>query len=74
MNFDGWWQGTIDISCDFCHKRHLVFNFYTESEAKDYEREKRAKKRENWITLKSNGHLFEFCSEKCRNNWIKQQT
>ena len=71
---DGYWEGTIDICCDSCKRRHLRFDFASEEECKDTERIKRAKQKEGWITTKVNGHYTEFCCEKCRNEYIRKFT
>ena len=72
-HFDGWWEGTIEVSCDYCNRRHLRFDFATEEECKDTERIKRAKQREGWITTKVDGQWFEFCGYDCRDNFIRER-
>ena len=72
--FDGWWEGEVEITCDWCRKRHLIFKCFCEDDFKNYTREQAAKKKEGWITTKVNGHLVEFCCEKCRNEYVRKFT
>ena len=74
VHWDGWWEGEIEITCDFCHKKHLLFPFHNENEAKDYARETRAKKKEGWVTTKVNGHTVEFHDYACRDAYIRKFT
>lgn len=73
-NFTGWWEGEVEITCDGCGKKHIVFKCFDENDFKNYDREKAAKKKEGWITTKVNGHLCEFCSYECRDQFIKKNT
>ena len=73
-HFDGWWEGEVEITCDGCHKKHLVFHCDDEDDFKNYAREKAAKQKEGWITTKVNGQFAEFCSEDCRNAYIRNNT
>lgn len=71
LEFDGYWEGEAVYSCDCCGKEEK-FRFFSEDiDSKAH----RAKLRENgWITTKVNGQWKDFCSEKCRNVYIRKHT
>ena len=72
LNFDGWWEGEAVYSCDCCHKTES-FRFDREDiDSRAHRKELREKK--GWILTKVNGEYKDFCSEDCRNRYIRNQT
>ncbi len=70
----GYWEGDVVYSCDCCKKR-VRFEFWTEDEANDAKRQRAALQRKRgWIFTKVNGEWKDFCSEKCRNQYIREKT
>lgn len=74
LNFDGWWEGTAEYTCDNCGNSEY-FPFTDEDEAKDSKTHRKALREEyGWITTKVNGYLKDFCCESCRNQYIRKNT
>lgn len=74
LYFDGWWEGTVEYSCDCCQKT-VKFRFDDESSANNAKGQRDALRRKRgWITTKVNGNWHDFCSEPCRNKYIREQT
>ena len=70
----GYWEGDVVYSCDCCKKK-VRFEFWTEDEANDAKRQRAALQRKRgWIFTKVNGEWRDFCSEKCRNQYIREKT
>lgn len=70
----GYWEGDVVYSCDCCKKK-VRFEFWTEDEANDTKRQRAALQRKRgWIFTKVNGEWKDFCSEKCRNQYIREKT
>lgn len=72
LEFDGYWEGEAVYSCDCCgHSERFRFDS-DEIDSKKHRAELRTKK--GWITTKVNDEWKDFCSENCRNKYIRQQT
>ena len=69
----GHWEGEIEYTCDCCNKM-VSFPFSCEEDAKDYDSEHRKLNNRGWIRTKVNGNWKDFCSEKCRNEYIRKNT
>ena len=73
LEFDGWWEGNAAYSCDNCGKDRK-FRFDGEDEAKDYDTQRECLRDEGWLFTKINGRYHDFCSEACRNAFIRRNT
>ena len=75
MNFTGWWEGEVEYYCDNCGKMES-FSFECEDEAKAYKNQQKILRKEfGWkVPEIIEGKYHEFCSEKCKNEWIKKNT
>lgn len=74
FNYDGYWEGETVYQCDCCNVHHS-FPFTNEEEAKN-SKVHRAQLRKDcgWITTQVNGFWHDFCSEECRNKYIRANT
>ena len=71
LQFDGYWEGEAVYYCDCCGTDER-FRFDSEEiDSKAHRAELRQEK--GWITTKVNGEWKDFCSERCRNEYIKQK-
>lgn len=75
LNFDGYWEGEAVYECDCpgCNV-HYSFPFTSEEEAKDSKKHRAELRKIGWITTKVNGDWHDFCSEACRNKYIRMNT
>lgn len=74
LMFDGYWEGEVEYTCDCCHKV-VKFRFDDEESAKNNNGQRKALQRKRgWIFTKVNGHFVDFCSEDCRNAYIRKNT
>ena len=73
LSFDGWWEGEAVYSCDCCHKT-VSFRFSDEDEAKNSKPHREQLRKRGWILTKVNDRLHDFCSEGCRNKYIRNNT
>ena len=72
LEFDGYWEGNAVYYCDTCH-RHYQFRFDSEDiDSKGHRKILREKY--GWITTKVNGAWHDFCCERCRNQYIRNNT
>lgn len=72
LEFDGWWEGTAVYFCDCCHK---TFRIRFESQDEVNSKSNRVELRKNgWISTKVNDQWKDFCTEQCRNKYIRTQT
>lgn len=72
--FDGWWEGRAEYSCDECRKTES-FLFTDEEEAKDSRAHRKSLREDfGWITTKVEGQWRDFCSESCKNKYIRENT
>lgn len=72
--FDGWWEGQAEYSCDECHKTEY-FLFSDEEDAKNSRKHRKSLKEDyGWIFTKVDGEYKDFCSEACRNKYIRKNT
>lgn len=62
-------EGDIVCECDQCSAEE---RFSFEDNCPDYGRVQRQLHKIGWQSLKSNGKWYDFCSEKCRNRFIKE--
>ena len=75
LEFDGYWEGNIRYSCDCANCKKVVkIRFDSEEGAKDYKAERDILKKQGWNTTKVNGNFRDFCSEGCRNKYIRDNT
>jgi len=72
LEFDGYWEGNTVYSCDCCHKTRK-FRFDSEDEAFSKEHRK-VLRSEGWVATKVNDQWHDFCGERCRNKYIREQT
>ena len=75
LEYDGYWEGNVCYSCDCrgCGKT-VKMRFDSEEEAKDYAGQRELLKRQGWLSTKVNGNWHDFCSETCRNKYIRDNT
>jgi len=73
-HWEGYYEGTHEITCDGCKRKHILVPFHNEDEYRDYERIRRALTKEKWIHMKIHGVWSDFHSETCRDNYIKSNT
>jgi len=73
LEFDGYWTGDAVYSCDcpVC-KNSESFPFDSEEVGS---KEHRAKlRKQGWLTTQVEGQWYDFCSESCRNKFIRANT
>lgn len=70
LDFNGWWTGDVEYSCDTCGKVHRI-EFDDEESSKDYRGQLSILRKEGWIFDKVNGNFVDFCCEACRNRYIR---
>lgn len=75
LEFDGWWTGEAVYTCDCpgCVKE-ASFRFDSEDENDAKEHRRLLRKKHGWITTMVNGQWKDFCSEACRNKYIRMRT
>ena len=73
LEFDGYWEGEVFYICDCCKKR-VKKRFDGEDDANDFKGQKALLKAKGWIFTKVNGRWADFCSERCRNKFIRKNT
>ena len=71
LEFDGWWEGEAVYSCDCCHKSE---RFRFDSDDIDSKGHRAQLRKKGWITTQVNGKWADFCSESCRNHYIRRNT
>jgi MYM-type zinc finger with FCS sequence motif len=69
LEFTGWWEGNTVYSCDNCHQSE---EFPFDSEDIDSRAHRTELRKKGWNCTKVNGEWKDFCSEKCRNDYIKK--
>ena len=63
-------EGDIQCTCDNCGNQHLV-----ECNGEpDFKMAQEEIRKEGWISTKVHGIWYDFCSEKCRNSFIKRNS
>lgn len=72
LEFDGYWEGNTVFTCDCCGKT-AKFRFDSQEEAFSPEHRTILRKR-GWVLIQVNGDLKNFCTESCRNKYIREQT
>ena len=72
--FTGYWEGDAVYSCDCpgCNESK-IFSFDSDDIDSKLHR-KILRENNGWITTKVNGEWRDFCSEECRNKFIKMST
>lgn len=70
--FDGWWEGEVIYTCDNCHKSKVKFRF--DDEHIDYKGQSAELRKKGWFLNEVNGRLMNFCCERCRNQYIRNNT
>ena len=70
-NFDGWWEGETEYTCDCCKKTE---RYRFDDEDIDYKGQKADLRKKGWIFTQVNGYWKDFCSEACRNAFIRKNT
>lgn len=60
--------GTIVCTCDNCSAQE---EFEFDDNNPDFRAAQNALRRFGWMSCKVHGEWYDFCSEKCRNNYIK---
>ena len=75
LEFDGYWEGAACYTCD-CHdcKKAIRIRFDSEEEAKNYKTQNDFLRANGWMHTKVNDSWRDFCSEPCRNRFIRQNT
>lgn len=61
--------GKIVCSCDACSSTE---EFEFEDNKPDFAGAQKELRKMGWTSLKNNGKWYDFCSEKCRNKFIKE--
>lgn len=70
----GYWEGDVVYACDCCGKK-VRFEFWSEDEANNVKGQRDALRRKRgWQFTKIKGDFFDFCSEMCRNKYIRENT
>lgn len=75
LDFTGWWEGYAVYTCDCpgcARTEEIKFDSEDENNSKEHRRLLRQDK--GWITTKVNGRWKDFCSESCRNKYIRMKT
>lgn len=73
LQFDGYWEGEAVYTCDNCHKARMKFRF--DSEEIDSRGHRAEMRRNGWkAPTEVEGRLFDFCCERCRNEYIRKNT
>lgn len=73
LEFDGWWTGEVEYSCDCCgNVAKLPFD--SEEEANNGKDHRRRLSKRGWQFTKVNNQFRDFCSEACRNKYIRENT
>lgn len=73
LEFDGYWEGQAVYFCDTCGKL-AKFRFDDEEEAKNVRGHRKKMWDAGWLNTKVNGYWKDFCTENCRNKYIKNNT
>lgn len=73
-HWEGYYEGTHEITCDGCKRKHLLIPFRNEDEYRDYERIRRALNKEGWKHTKIKGVWSDFHTEDCMLKYIKEKT
>ena len=71
LEFDGWWEGEEVFTCDCCGRRE---KFHFDSEDIDTRGHRKLLKAKGWIFTQVDGRWKDFCSERCRNKYIRDNT
>lgn len=71
---EGYYEGTQEITCDGCGRKHILVPFHNENEYRDYERIRIALKKEKWKHTTIKGVWSDFCSEACFLKYVKEKT
>lgn len=75
LEFDGFWEGNVRYTCDCAGcKRRILFRFDSQEEANDFKLQRASLKELGWQSTKVNGSYRDFCSEECRNRYIRNNT
>ncbi len=70
----GYWEGDVVYTCDCCGKA-VRFEFWTEDEANNTRGQREALRRKRgWEFTKIREIWHDFCSEECRNKYIRENT
>ena len=73
LDFDGYWEGEAIYYCDNCDSEKR-FRFDSEDDCDSKEHRAELRKNHGWITTMVNGQWKDFCSENCRNSYIRKNT
>ena len=73
FEFDGYWEGATPYRCDCCGKVEK-FRFDSEDEAFNYKKHRKILREHGWLATTVNGQWKDFCSEGCRNKYIRSNT
>lgn len=73
LEFDGFWEGATPYRCDCCGKVEK-FRFDSKDEAFDSKKHRKILRERGWLTTKVNDQWKDFCSEECRNQYIRSNT
>jgi hypothetical protein len=71
LEFTGWWEGDAVYSCDCCGKSEP---FAFDSEDIDSKAHRAELRKRGWNFCKVDGEFRDFCSERCRNQYIRNNT
>lgn len=70
--FDGYWEGDAVYTCDNCGA-HKKFRFDSEDVGSKKHRA-HLRKKYGWCVTKIGKEWYDFCSERCRNQYIRTKT
>lgn len=71
LEFDGWWEGKAIYSCDCCQNSE---SFRFDSEEIDSKAHRAELRKRGWVTAKVNGQWKDFCVDRCRDKYIRNNT
>lgn len=73
LEFDGYWEGEAIYCCDNCDSKKR-FRFGSEDDCDSKAHRTKLREKHGWITTKVNNQWKDFCSEDCRNSYIRKNT
>lgn len=74
LEFTGWWEGDVVFTCDNCGKE-VRFKFDDEESAKNVSGQRNALRRKRgWQFDRVKCHFIDACCEKCRLEYIRNNT
>lgn len=64
-------DGEVICDCDGCNTQTILYFLYVSPGSKLINK---TLKNRGWVQKKSSGDWYDFCSNQCYNNWLKENT